>query len=99
MMTGSGIMGQCDSDHEWLPVDKQCALVLMENNIHPRKTVQGGCSLLRLAKAPTNNKKHKKKHVNVLQQSAFQAPQFDFNNEFFLKCASNTWTTKAPLRL
>lgn len=37
-MTGSGIMGQCYSDHEWLPVDKQCTTGVMENNIHPCKT-------------------------------------------------------------
>ncbi len=45
-MTGSGITGQCYSDHEQLPVDKQCTMDVMENNIHPGKTVREDRSLL-----------------------------------------------------
>ena len=40
-MTGSGVMGQCYSDHEWLPVDKQYVMKVKQDNSDPFK-VYGG---------------------------------------------------------
>jgi len=34
MMTGSRVTGDCYSDRDWLPVDTQCTLDLLEAVLH-----------------------------------------------------------------